>query len=74
MRMENMLVTLSAVLDFLRERKIMLDHIQAQATDDGEAVLIMHCHIEKDRLKHTAQLLAKIKGVMKIEVLETKKM
>jgi len=39
---------------------------------EQEAILIIHCMIERDRTRRTAALLEKIKGIIGLELLESK--
>ena len=39
---------------------------------EQEAILIIHCMIERDRIRRTAVLLEKIKGIIGLELLESK--
>ena len=65
--------TLELIVKFLMSRKIHVDIIQMHATTGGEAILILHCQVEKDRIKHIQQMIAKIEGIMKVDLLESKK-
>lgn len=38
--------------------------------NDLEGILLIHCSIEKDKIRHTGNLLEKIKGVIGIEILQ----
>jgi hypothetical protein len=37
---------------------------------DLEGIVMIHSAIEKDRVKHTGNLLEKIKGVIEVEILQ----
>jgi hypothetical protein len=60
------------VLEFLIHRKILLETMQMQGTGDGEAILILHCLVEKDRMKHIRQGLEKMNGILSVELLESR--
>jgi len=66
------LPTLQRILAFLTGRKILVENIQMNATSSGEAILILHCQVEKDRIRHTQNLLEKMEGIEKVELLESK--
>jgi len=71
-RMDTPLRTLVAILAFLTERKIILQSLQMQVIEGGEASLILHARIEKDRISHVQHSLEKINGVLSLELLESK--
>ena len=60
------------ILEFLIHRRILLETIQMQGVGGGEAVLILHCLVERDRLKHVQQGLEKINGILGVELLESR--
>jgi hypothetical protein len=62
--------TMQKILDFLQHRKMRLEILQLHATDGGEAKLILHCLIEKDRIKHVKQGLGKLSGILELTLLE----
>ncbi len=43
-----------------------------QLIREQEGVLIIHCMIERDRIRRTATLMEKIKGIIGLELLESK--
>jgi acetolactate synthase small subunit len=71
-RMEMPLVTLQRIIELLYDRKIKMETMQVHSLDTGDAILIMHCQVERDRIKHTQQCLEKMKGVLQLELLESK--
>ena len=71
-RIKNPLNTLILIAKFLIERKIHLETMQQNMLDDDEAVLILHCKIERDRVKNTQYNLEKLKGIIELELLESK--
>jgi hypothetical protein len=60
------------ILEFLIERRILLETMQMHGAGGGEAILIIHCLVEKDRLKHVQRGLAKIDGILSIALLESR--
>ena len=60
------------VLRLLIERQTLLDSLNLQVNAINEARLVIHCYLEKDRVKHIVHQLSKVKGVHKLELLEKK--
>jgi hypothetical protein len=60
------------ILEFLIHRRILLETMQMQGVGGGEAILILHCLVEKDRLKHVQQGLEKMNGILSVELLESR--
>ena len=60
------------ILEFLIQRRILLETMQLHGVGDGEAILILHCLVEKDRLKHVQQGLEKMNGILSVELLESR--
>jgi hypothetical protein len=71
-RIKNPLHTLILISTFLIERKIQIETMQQNMLNDDEAILILHCKIERDRIKHTQYNLEKLKGINELELLESK--
>jgi hypothetical protein len=46
--------------------------MQMQGVGGGEAILILHCLVEKDRLKHVQHGLEKMNGILSVELLESR--
>jgi hypothetical protein len=69
-RVDIPLQTTKNILEFLLQRKILLETMQMQGVGGGEAILILYCRIEKDRVKHVRQGLSKMNGILSVEVLE----
>ncbi|HTB26788.1 MAG TPA: hypothetical protein VK711_15560 [Puia sp.] len=57
---------------FLINRSISVSTMHLQFIREQEAILIIHCMIERDRTRRTAALLEKIKGIIGLELLESK--
>jgi hypothetical protein len=66
------LLTSKAVLTCILDRMIDVESLQLQMIAGGEAILLMHCRIERDRLKHLQHKLEKIEGVLALELLENR--
>lgn len=64
--------TFFRLLKFFRDRNVMLESIQYQSRDERVATLHIYCHIEKDRIIRTVQLLERMEGVCEVERLEGK--
>ena len=60
------------ILEFLINRRIMLQTMQMQGIGGGEAILIIHCLVERDRLKHVERALQKLNGILSVELLESR--
>jgi hypothetical protein len=60
------------ILEFLINRRILLQTMQMHGVDGGEAVLIIHCLVERDRLKHVQRGLEKMNGILSVELLESR--
>ncbi|HEY4207619.1 MAG TPA: hypothetical protein VGM31_12430 [Puia sp.] len=60
------------ILEFLIQRKVLLETMQMQGVGDGEAILILHCLVQKDRLKLIQQGLEKMNGILSVELLESR--
>lgn len=71
-RIDMPLLVTRDILEFLLRRNILLETMQMQGVGDGEAILILHCLIEKDRVKHIHQGLEKMNGILNIELLESR--
>jgi hypothetical protein len=69
-RIDMPLRTSVAILELLTDRKTLVDSMQMQVIGGGEAILILHARIEKDRVRHVRHRLEKINGVLSVELLE----
>jgi len=70
--MERPLETLQQVIQLLSDRKIQVESLQMHAAGGGEAILILHCQVERDRIKHSQHILERMQGVMGVELLESR--
>lgn len=50
----------------------MLQTMQMHGAGSGEGILILHCLVEKDRLKHVQRALEKMDGILSVELLESR--
>jgi len=48
----------------------VIDNLNLHRYRSGEAMLIIHCQLEKDRIHRTVDLLEKLPGVMELEILK----
>jgi|ERR1700722_5785474 hypothetical protein len=71
-RISRPLHTLGEIGKFLINRSISVSTMHLQFIREQEAILIIHCMIERDRIRRTAVLLEKIKGIIGLELLESK--
>ena len=60
------------ILEFLLHRDILLETMQMQSVGGGEAILILHCLVERDRIKHIHRGLEKMNGILNVELLESR--
>ena len=60
------------ILEFLLHRNILLESMQMQGVGGGEAILILHCAVERDRVKRVQQGLEKMNGILSVELLENR--
>jgi hypothetical protein len=66
------LETLTKLIAFFSERRIPVESLQMQGLTEAEAVLVIHCLIERDRIRHVWYGLEKIKGILELELLESR--
>jgi len=71
-RIEFPLETLERITQLLSARKIVVESLQMQNVNSGEATLILHCLVERDRTKHFRRILEKIQGIITVALLESK--
>jgi hypothetical protein len=69
-RMSMPLLTMRGIFDLLLNRCIKVKSINLQCFNDLDGVLILHCNMEKDRIRYTGGLLEKVKGVIEVEILQ----
>jgi hypothetical protein len=71
-RINNPLHTQGDILKFFIGRAISVNNMNLQCLNDREGTLIILCMIERDRIRHTMVLLEKTKGIIELELLESK--
>ncbi len=69
-RMSMPLPAMQGIIDTLLNRCIRVKSMDLQSPGDREGILMLHCNMEKDRIKYTGSLLEKIKGVIEVECLQ----
>lgn len=62
--------TLKKLAMFFQDRHIPIDNLQMHRYRNGEATVILHCQVEKDRIGRTVDLLEKLPGVIELEMLK----
>ena len=65
-------LTSRKILDQLHDRNIRVDTMSLHCTSEMEGILIIHCLIERDRVKHVHHQLEKVHGIIETELLESK--
>ena len=58
---------------FFQDRQIAIDSLNLHRYRSGEAMVIIHCQIEKDRTHRTVQLMEQLPGIMELEWMEAKR-
>ena len=71
-RIEEPLPTMERLMDFLGARRIIVESLNLQMTEGGDARLLIYCLIEKDRISHTRYALEKMRGILELQLLENK--
>ena len=64
------LKTLAMINELLVLRKIEVLFLQFQVFNESHATIILHCRLERDKIKFIAQQLRNLNGVNKIEWME----
>jgi hypothetical protein len=72
MRINRPSLTSRKILDQLHERKIRIDSLNLHCVSDMEGILIVHCLIERHRVKYVHNQLEKVDGIIELELLESK--
>jgi hypothetical protein len=70
--MDMPLRTVKAIVECLTDRNVIVESLHWQVIGNGEATLMMHARIERDRIRHLQRSLEKINGVLSLELLESK--
>ena len=71
-QLEGLLVTTGSILALFGDRSIDVAGLHLNKMDAGEAKLMVHCSLEKDRVPRTVSLLRKLPGVLLIDWMESK--
>ena len=66
------LKTMQQIIEFFADRKIYVESMQMQMVEGGEARCCIYCQVEKDRVHHTQTALEKMRGVLELQLLETR--
>jgi len=61
--------SMATVTKFLLERKIQIESIAVGPGDEKKLLMVLKCHLERDRLGRTMDLLSMTPGVLKLELL-----
>jgi hypothetical protein len=64
--------TMEAIARFFRERKIPIENLQLHRFRNGNAQVILHVSIERDRIKRTSQLFKALPGILEVQWMEAK--
>lgn len=64
--------TLKRIATLFQDRHLCIETMQMHRYRDGDAMLIIHTRIEKDRISRTTQLLEQLQGILKLERMEGK--
>lgn len=62
--------TLRRLAMFFQDRHIVIDNLSMHRFRSGEAMLIIHCQVERDRVGRTVQLLEEMSGIIELEMLK----
>jgi hypothetical protein len=72
LKIEMPLQTMEKLMDLFSDRKIYVESMHMQMIEGGEAKLMVHCSIEKDRISHTRASLEKMRGVLELQLMENR--
>lgn len=64
--------TLRKIAMFFKDRNIIIDNLSMHRYQNGEANVIIHCQVEKDRIFRTVQMMEELPGIMELERMEGK--
>jgi hypothetical protein len=71
-RIQHPLKVQGDITKFLIARSIAVNSMHLHCINEREGTLVIHCMIEKDRIRYTVTQLEKIKGIIEMDVLESK--
>jgi len=72
LRIEFPLQTIERLMDFFSDRKIYVETMNMQMVEGGDAKLLVYCLVEKDRIAHTRHAMEKMRGVLELQLLESR--
>lgn len=72
LQIKHPLETLRRLAMSLDENGIIVEKMQLHRYRSGDASLIMHCHIERQRIANIITLLKELSGVIELEQMEAK--
>jgi hypothetical protein len=72
LEIQNPVETLKKLAMFFQDRHILIDDLQMHRYRNGDAKLIIHCQVEKDRITTTVLLLEQLPGILKLGRMEGK--
>ncbi len=72
-QLETRTTATARILALLMERCIEVDEFYFHSREMNQGRLMIHCHIERDRIGRTASLLDKLPGVLKLDWMESKR-
>lgn len=64
--------TLKRIATLFQDRHLCIETMQMHRYRDGDAMVIIHTRVEKDRISRTTQLLEQLPGILKLERMEGK--
>ena len=64
--------TLKKLAMFFQDRYLVIDNLHLHRYRNGDATLIIHYQVEKDRIMRTVQLLEQLPGIIELERMEGK--
>jgi len=65
-------MTIARLASFFTGRGITVESLLLQKLAEGEATIWIRCFIERDRIRHTRNLLEKIEGILQLELFESR--
>lgn len=73
LHMEDMLGTMKELIEFFIKRKIAVETVFIYNAPSGMARVVVHCSMERDRVKLVRGQLMRINKIINVEVLESRK-
>ena len=72
LKIEEPLQTMERLMDFFAGRNIYVESLTMQRVEGGEAKLMVYCLVEKDRIAHVRTALEKMRGILELQLLESR--